>query len=257
MKKNNDHSKSRIMVTQYANRSAEILNSTAKNYYIIIIVIGIMIIFSILDILAEIHYPVISDYLNDLIIMILAISSVILLSLLLSIILKWKNMMVLWSDLFEHNSIVTEVKILMNKRSKEDALVAIANLFDDMSHSLLSYLESDQNKRNLLDVKINENIIFDILIDPDRIIRSNIKGLKQILEEKGSIIIKIIDEQVNSNDVLFFNNKVKEYHLRSKRKIRLALIIGKSINPNAEKISQKIINKNKYIENFLLVEKNN
>ena len=53
MKKNNDYSKSQIMVTQYAHKSAEILNSTAKNYYIIIIVIGIMIIFSILDILAE------------------------------------------------------------------------------------------------------------------------------------------------------------------------------------------------------------
>ena len=257
MKKNNDYSKSQIMVTQYAHKSAEILNSTAKNYYIIIIVIGIMIIFSILDILAENHYPVISDYLNDLIIMILAILSVILLSILLSIILKWKNMMFLWSDLFEHSSLVTEITILMNKRSKEDALVAAANLFEDISYSLLRYLESEQNKRNFLDVRINENIIFDILVDPDRIIRSNIKELKQILEEKGSIIIKVIDEQVNSNDVIFFYQKIKEYHLHNKRKIRLALIIGKSINPNAEKISQKIINKNKYIENFLLVEKNN
>ena len=166
-------------------------------------------------------------------------------------------MMFLWSDLFEHSSLVTEITILMNKRSKEDALVAAANLFDDISYSLLRYLESEQNKRNFLDVRINENIIFDILVDPDRIIRSNIKELKQILEEKGSIIIKVIDEQVNSNDVLFFYQKIKEYHLRNKRKIRLALIIGKSINPDAEKISQKIINKNKYIENFLLVEKNN
>ena len=253
MKDNNENNTSQMLSLLYARKAKEIIDSNSKKYYIIIIVIGIMIIFSILDILEETHNPIISDYMNDLIIAILAVVSILLLSILLSIILRWKKKMLSWSNLFENNSIVAEIIMLMNKRSKEEALIAIANILEGIDNPLLSYLNSNQNnKKNFLDVKINDHITFDVLIDPSRIISLPQKKLEQTLTEKGSIIIKVIDEQIVENDILSFEKQIREYHLLCKRKIRLAFIIGKSINPNTEKIPQKIVTKNKYIEKFRL-----
>ena len=251
----NEDIKSPIMATQYAKKAAEILNSISKNHYIVLAVIGLIIVFSILDILAETDYAVISDYVSDVIITILAIISVILLSFLLFLTLKWKKMMHSWSYLFERNSLITGMILSMNNRSKEDVLNALSDVFDDLCDPLSNYLKVDKNKNELFDVKINENKTFDLLLDSHRINTSDNKDLKKILEEKGSIVVKIHDNDINQEEVLVFEKIIKDYHIKNKKKIRLALMIGENVSDNAEIIAQKIDKSNKYIKNFVLIEK--
>ncbi|MGD1834615.1 MAG: hypothetical protein ACPKQO_02715 [Nitrososphaeraceae archaeon] len=252
---NDEYIKSPIMATQYAKKAAEILNSISKNHYIVLAVIGLIIVFSILDILAETDYAVISDYVSDVIITILAGISVILLSILLFLTLKWKKMMFSWSYLFERNSIITGLILSMNKRTKEDALNAISDIFDDLCDPLSNYLKSDQDKKDFFDVKINEEKAFDVLLDSERIIKSDNNELKNILDEKGAIIIRINDKDIDREDVVEFEKITKEYHMKSKKKIRLALMIGENVSDDAEIIAQKIDKSHKYIRYFVLVEK--
>ncbi len=97
-----------------------------------------------------------------------------------------------------------------------------------------------------MNVKANEDLIFDILIDKERIPSKNNKNdidtinLYKEIERYGSIIVNIVDHTIDKPAVELFFNSLLKYISLSKNKIGLALIIGDTANPDAFDLANKL-----------------
>ena len=86
---------------------------------------------------------------------IMVISSIFLLvALTLSVrsLLRSRNMLNQWSDIFERNSINAGMSISMTKISKEEAIRAISETVEEIGQPLQNYMSNRQEFKELIDV---------------------------------------------------------------------------------------------------------
>jgi hypothetical protein len=89
-----------------------------------------------------------------------------------------------------------------------------------------------------LNVSIDSNLVFDVLLDSNHVKDDNNKdnisnNLKRVLKEYGSIIIKIIDANVDMQAVNHFIDSTSRYNTITNNQIGLGLIIGESVTEDA------------------------
>jgi hypothetical protein len=134
----------------------------------------------------------------------------------------------------------------------------------------------------LIDVKVDEGPVFDILIDKDHLTSQLLNNqvssiavssetttesvpdkkeeyskvtsdLIESTKEYGAIIVKIINGRVSKEIVRSFQESISKYTSLTKNKVGLALIIGKSIEAEADPLSKARI---KGMDYLVLIEKN-
>ena len=73
--------------------------------------------------------------------------------------------------MFERNTIVTTMNIAMKNRSKEEAILALAQSVRQISEPLQEYIESKRSgdTSEFLNVSIGSNLVFDVLIDANHV----------------------------------------------------------------------------------------
>jgi len=174
-------------------------------------------------------------------------------------ILKFQKILDKWSNLFGTNSIRTNILLTINDKSKEEILNALAETIEEIDIPLHQYLlqSKQQHTNEFYNVSIDEtsNSTFDILIDTSTI-QSDIdsSSLKKTIQNYGSIIVKIVDENIDKNITKIFIESLQKYRINKYTKIGLALLVGKYIEQESYKFINKIKDKN-IRENLILIEK--
>jgi hypothetical protein len=253
-----------ILATKYAHESSKLVYSIEKNFYLIICIISSLFVLSLLDFL-EVHgiFPVSIDF----VITIFSAISIAILSYTIPNIIKSKQILRSWADMFERNSIRAGLNISMVNKDKEEAIHAITETIDEVGEPLRKYISSKDNFNEFLNVSYPssdkadaDKILFDVLIDSERIV--SIKNndtedisvrLRDTLNDYGAIVIKIVDGNVTNDIVKSFSKDVSLYKLASGNKIHLAIIIGEDVSEDSYALAIKL--ERNGIRYFVLTEK--
>jgi hypothetical protein len=97
--------------------------------------------------------------------------------------------------------------------------------------------------KEFLNISIDKDTIFDILIDSNHVLLSGSKedddnndnNLKDLLEEYGAIVIRIVDDSIEQNIVKTFVDSLTRYVSLTKNQVGLGIIIGEDVTSEAEK----------------------
>jgi hypothetical protein len=278
-----DSADSPIIPTRYAHESSKMIRSIEKTFYPIIGLIAALIVLAILDITDVVSkYNLLPDKTYDMIITFVAIILLVVVAYLLYSLIKSRKRLHLWADVFERNSIKAGITISMSTRSKEHVLRALSETIEGIGEPLRGYLSSSpDSSKNLIDVQVHKDTIFDILIDKDHLtneipskVLSNIalpsksssasvperqqqpsKEISDLIEatkEYGTIAAKVINGRISKETVKSFQKALQRYISSSRNKVALALIVGESIDEEADNLSKLRI---KGIDYFILIEK--
>jgi hypothetical protein len=272
-----EHSLSPILSTRYAYRAAKIVRIIEKNFLVIIGIAAACTFFAIIDILQETAYVRLfpSDDLADIIIAVLAAVSLAALVYAFWMLARSRSMLNNWAKVFEQNSIRSGISIAMTDKSKREAVKAIAEVVEEVAEPLGQYIESKGNLHEFFDAvpdnnnknesrppQQKEKISFDVLIDEDRVQRtemandSTANDLKEVLKKYGSIIVKIVDGTIDKKSVQSFSESLSDYiAISKKKKVGLALMIGDDIAQDANRLARNYSHLSKKDHNIILIEK--
>jgi hypothetical protein len=197
------------------------------------------------------------DYFVDLT---LSIVLIIVVVPLVFLIIKSKKVLDKWNDMFEKNTISTSMNIVMADRTKGEALKAFAFSVGEISEPLQAYIESKKSDLSeFYDVNVNPDLKFDILLDVNHVLNdgsSISNNLKQILQDYGAAVVKIVDGAIDKNTVESFVNSLSTYASLSKTEIGLGLIIGEEIRREGQEFANKTSYlKRRRIDKLLLLAK--
>jgi len=277
-----DSTDSPIMPTRYAHGSSKLIRSIEKTFYPIIGLIAALFLFAILDITDVISkYNILPDRTYDIIITFVAAILLAVVVYLLYSLVKSRKKLHHWADIFERNSIKAGLTISMSTTSKEHVLGALSETIEGIGEPLREYLTSSPNSyKNLIDVQIDKDTVFDILIDKDHLINrtpsnqvssitlsskttsssipdneqtsKEISDLIESTRRYGAITAKVISGRINKETVKSFQEALRKYISSTRNKVALALIIGEGIDDEADNLSRLRI---KGIDYFILIEK--
>lgn len=230
-----DKSSSTILTTRFGYESTKLIHLAQKNLYIIIGLIAALVVLSLLNILGALDYFSTSseqvDKIVDLTLLLVLIAVLIPLVLLL---LKSRNMLDRWTDMFERNTIMTTMSITMTTKSREEAIIGLSQSILEISKPLYEYMTSRKdNLDEFLNVSIpnTKDLVFDVLLDSDRVLDDDGSSigdnLKRVLKEYGSIIIKIVDGNIDRNLVESFVDSLLKYNSVTKHSIGMGLVLAK------------------------------
>jgi hypothetical protein len=278
-----DSADSPIMPTRYAHESSKMIRSIEKTFYPIIGLIAALIVLAILDITDVVsRYDLLPDKTYDMIITFVATILLVVVVYLLYSLINSRKTLHLWADIFERNSIKAGIAISMSTRSKEHVLIALSETIEGIGEPLRKYLSyGPDNYKNLIDIQVDNDTVFDILIDKDHLtnrIPSNefsnivlpsksssasvperhqqpseeISGLIESAMRYGVIAAKVINGRISKETVKSFQEALQRYISSTRNKVALALIIGEGIDEEADNLSKLRI---KGIDYFILIEK--
>jgi len=250
---------SMILTSRFGYASTKLIHSVEKNLYIVLAVIVSIATLSILNTLGILNYlhPENVDYFVDLT---LSIVLIIVVVPLVFLIIKSKNVLDKWNDMFEKNTISTSMNIVMEDRTKEEALKALAFSVGEISEPLHAYIESKKSDLSeFYDVNVNADLKFDILLDANHVLNDGStisNNLKQILQYYGAAVVKIVDGAIDKNTVESFVNSLSTYASLTKTEIGLGLIIGEEMRKEGQEFANKASYlKRRRIEKLLLLAK--
>jgi uncharacterized membrane protein len=250
---------STILTSRFGYASAKLIHSVEKNLYIVLAVIVSIATLSILNTLGILNYlhPENVDYFVDLT---LSIVLIIVVVPLVFLIIKSKKVLDKWNDMFEKNTISTSMNIVMEDRTKGEALKALAFSVGEMSEPLHAYIESKKSDLSeFYDVNVNADLKFNILLDANHVLNDGStisNSLKQILQDYGAAVVKIVDGAVDKNTVESFVNSLSTYASLTKTEIGLGLIIGEEIRREGQEFANKTSYlKRRKIDKLLLLAK--
>lgn len=271
-----------IMPTRYAHRSSKLIRSIEKTFYPIVGLIAALLVFAVLDMTdVLVEYNIMPDRTHDIIIT--SVSAILLIAVVYLFygIIKSRKMLHHWADIFERNSIKAGLTISMSNTSKENILGALSETIEGIGEPLREYLSSSpENYKNLIDVRITKDTVFDILIDSDRLMNratsdqvSSVtlppntitttsssstcipdRDLSESVGEYGAIIVKVVTSgnRISKETVKSFQEEIQEYISLTRNKVGLALIVGNTIDAEAEELSKSEM---KGIDYLILIEK--
>jgi hypothetical protein len=250
---------SMILTSRFGYASTKLIHSVEKNLYIVLAVIVSIATLSILNTLGILNYlhPENVDYFVDLT---LSIVLIIVVVPLVFLIIKSKNVLDKWNDMFEKNTISTSMNIVMADRTKGEVLKALAFSVGEISEPLQAYIESKKSGLSeFYDVNVNADLKFDILLDANHVLNDGStisNNLKQILQYYGAAVVKIVDGAIDKNTVESFVNSLSTYASLTKTEIGLGLIIGEEIRREGQEFANKASYlKRRRIEKLLLLAK--
>lgn len=250
-----------ILITKYAQEAVKLIGVLEKNFVFIVGVICALGVLSILDILqAQGHiHIIISDNGYDITVTVFSLISLAVFVPTIMLLLKSRRTLESWAATFDRNSIKASINIAMATKSKEEAIWAVSETVEEIGEPLQMYLSSSgDNIRQFIGVSVNGNdddngLLFDVLIDEDRIPSGEGNNLKQALKEYGSIVIRVVDGTIDRNAVQMFYNSVSKY-VSFTNKVGLALIIGEAATQDAYESAIRYENK-KRLKHLVIVEK--
>jgi uncharacterized membrane protein len=260
---NNRSSSSLILTARYGHESSKLIHLIEKNLYIVIGLIVFMAVLSIVNALGFHYLFAYSENVDFIVDISLAVILVAVVIPLIILLLKSRKTLDRWDDMFETNTLSISIGIAMANRTKEEAFRAVMQSVEQINQPLSDYLTTNKsNFREFMDVSVDKNITFDILIDSDHVLNGNNKdnsnSLRNVLKVYGAIIVKIFDGKTNKVSVESYVNSLLQYTSRTKNQIGLSIIIGDEISSEIQEYASQLLHKHKRsgkINNLILIEK--
>ena len=255
-----DDDDSLLLLSKYSLEASQLIKSFTKKIPFVITILIIIASMTIFDLVKEFGFVMfLPDQTIDA--MIISVSILLILFLIFTIrsILKFQKILDKWSNLFGNNSIRTNILLTINNKSKEEILNALAETIEEIDVPLHQYLLTSTNHNEFYNVSIDEtsNTTFDILIDTSTIKSGNDSSpLKTIIQDYGSILVKIVEKSIDKNITQTFIESLQKYRMKkdNNNKIGLALLIGESIEQESFKLINNVKDKN-IRDNLILIEK--
>ena len=263
-----DSSFSTILTTRFGHESAKLIHSVEKNLYIVIGLIASIAVISILNIMGTLDYFSSNsggvDKTVDISLLLILIFVLVPLFLLL---LKSRNVLDRWTDMFERNTIATVMSIAMTDKSKEAIVLALMQSVEQISEPLQEYINSKRNNlAEFLNVSVDNkdtNLRFDILMDANHVLddggssSSSINNnFRQVLKEYGAVIVKILDGVIDRHHVESFADSLSKYSSITKNRVGLGLIIGEELTDDAREYASNIsLHRKRGINHLILIAK--
>jgi len=261
-----DSSFSTILTTRFGHQSAKLIHSVEKNLYIVIGLIASIAVLSILNIMGALDYFSSNsagvDKTVDILLLLILIVVLVPLFLLL---LKSRNVLDRWTDMFERNTIATTMSITMRDKSKEAIILALVQSVEQISEPLQEYINSKGNNlAEFLNVSLDykdTNLRFDILMDANHVLddggSSSINNnFRRVLKEYGAVITKILDGVIDRHHVESFADSLSKYSSITKNRVGLGLIIGEELTDEAREYASKIsLHRKRGINHLILIAK--
>jgi len=115
--------------------------------------------------------------------------------------------------------------------------------------------------KEFLNISIDKDTIFDIPIDSNHVLLSGSKDddnnnnntLKDLLEEYGTIVIRIVDDSIKQNIVKTFVDSLTRYVSLTNNQVGLGIIIGEGVTSEAEKYVNEFSRHREAGINYLLL----
>lgn len=262
-----DSSFSTLLTTRFGHQAAKLIHSVEKNLYIVIGLIASIAVLSILNIMGALDYFSSNsggvDKTVDILLLLVLIVVLVPLFLLL---LKSRNVLDRWTDMFERNTIATAMSIAMTDKSKEAIVLALMQSIEQISEPMQEYINSKRNNlAEFLNVSLDykdTNLRFDILMDANYVLddggsSSSINNnFRQVLKEYGAVIIKILDAVIDRNHVESFADSLSKYSSITKNRVGLGLLIGEELTDEAREYARKIpLHRKRGINHLILIAK--
>jgi hypothetical protein len=244
-----DLSLSTILTSRFGHESAGLIHIAQKNLYIIIGLIVAIVVLSILNIIGALGYfSTSSEQVDKIVDVILLLVLIAVLAPLVLLLLRSRNMLDRWTDMFERNTIMATMSITMTARTREEAILALPQSIQEISEPLQEYIDLRKTKalNEFFNASIhdaNSLVIFDVLIDSDHVSDDNSNAsnnLKKVLKEYGTIIIKIVDGDIDRNSAESFVHSLMTYISITKHPVGIGLVIGDSLTDDAREYASKI-----------------
>ncbi|MGB7639231.1 MAG: hypothetical protein WBL88_16840 [Nitrososphaeraceae archaeon] len=253
---NDDFSTSTILTARFGHESVKLIHLVEKNLYIVIGLIAAIAILSITNILGVLDYFSYGNVDRIVDVVLLVILIVVLLPLVV-LLLRSRKVLDRWTDMFEKNTMATAMSIAMISRSKEEAVRALPQAVEQIGEPLQEYIISKKSDlKEFLNVSLDKNVVFDVLMDTNRVSSNGGNNFREILEDYGAVIINIIDSTVDSKSVESFITSLEKYISLTKNQVGLALIIGEVISREAKEYASKFSRrKGTRVNHLLLIEK--
>lgn len=253
-KKNNDitgnfDASSPTLSTKYGHEASILLKTITINFRIIIGVLAGLIFLVAIDLSADLGLKsILADEFLDLLIIFVSIIILFIVIMILQPIGKYRNLLDKWINLFERNSLATELRIMISNKDQKEVLKALSTILEPINTKLEPYLEKKQRSDEFFDVERNHDI-FNILIDKENVIED--KELSKALSDYGGILINIYDKKADEFVFNAFVKQVKRYS--QKNKIGITILIAEEIS---ERVYDTVTNsEDKIINKIILVEK--
>jgi hypothetical protein len=257
---NNKSSSSLILTARFGHESSKLIHLIEKNLYI---VVGLIVFTVALSIVNAFGFHYLFAYSEDIDLVVdisLAIILAVVVVPLIILLLKSRKTLDKWDDMFETNTLSISMGIAMANRTKEEAFRAIMQSVEQINEPLNDYVTAHRsNFKEFMNISVNKNITFDILIDSDHVLNgNNDSSLRSILKVYGAIVVKIFNCKVDKVSVESYVNSLLQYISMTKNKIGLALIIGEEISAEAQEYASQFLHKHKRsgkMNNLILIEK--
>jgi hypothetical protein len=203
--------------TLYTRKSAKLIRSAEKGTSFIIIAIVVLIVISLIDTFEVENVSELPPRDRSLDVLISIFSVVVLgvTGIMFRSLLRSRRSLEKWADMFEQNAMRSSLNIALSGKSKEEIVRALPEVVEELGEPLQAYI-SKGPFTEFFDVIIKDQNRFDILIDSQRIISSKDQlNLKQLLSEYGAIAARIIDKDIDENDVALFSDSLHRYKSKS------------------------------------------
>ena len=242
-----------VMLTQYSSEASQLIKSFTKNIPLVVMILILIVSMTTLDLVMDLGFTrILSDETIDTIIIAVSVFLILFTLFLVRPVLRSRKILDKWSNLFENNAIRTGIILTIRNNSKEEILYALPEVIDQIADPLEYYL-SKSDKKEFYNVNIDDITTFDILIDKSTIKSIDSDSLKNTIQEYGSILIKIVDKDIDKSITEDFLKSLQKYKKRG-NKIGLAIMIGDSISQESYILANKI--KDRTIsDNLILIEK--
>ena len=243
-----------VSLTQYSSEASQLIKSFTKNIPIVVLILILIASMTTFDLIMDLGFTrILSDETIDAMIISVSLFLIVFTFFTVRPLLKSQKVLGKWSNLFENNAIKTGILLTINDKSKEEILHALSQIIDQIATPLQNYLSKTDNKE-FYNISVG-NTIFDVLIDKTTIKSIDSDSLKNTINDYGSILVKIVDNNIDKQITENVLNSLQEYK-KNGNKIGLSMIIGESISQESFNSINKIKDKN-ISENLILIEKPN
>ena len=243
-----------LALTQYSSEASQLIKSFTKNIPIVVLILILIASMTTFDLIMDLGFTrILSDETIDTMIIAVSLFLIVFTFFTVRPLLKSQKVLDKWSNLFENNAIKTGILLTINDKSKEEILHALSEIIDQIATPLQNYLSKSDNKE-FYNISVG-NTIFDVLIDKTTIKSIDSDSLKNTINDYGSILVKIVENDIDKQITENVLNSLQEYK-KNGNKIGLSMIIGESISHESFNIINKIKDKN-ISKNLILIEKPN
>jgi hypothetical protein len=257
-----DLSSSTILTTRFGYESTRLIHLAQKNLYIVIGLIAAIVVLSILNILGALDYfSTSSEQVDKIVDLTLLVVLIVVLIPLVLLLLRSRNVLDRWTDMFERNTIMATMSISMTARTREEAIFGLSQSIREISKPLQEYIDSKRTTLNeFFNVSIRDanDLVFDVLLDSDHVLNdgsSSSNNLKKVLKEYGAIIVKIIDGDIRKNLVESFANSLIKYNSVTGHQLGMGLVIGDSLTDDVREYASKTPFRKRGISHLILIVK--